>query len=100
MSLHYQHQRFPTPEVDYLPLTVELWDESQGKDVVSERYYLPIYIKGALPNSPPHASFINMYMMDVNQFVLTTIVPGIQFLFFILPHLFLLQNLILPYLEF
>lgn len=77
MNLHYQHLRSPTPEVDYLPLTVELWDAASGEDAVSERYYLPIYIKGALPNSPPHASFVNMYMMDVDQFVLSTIIPGV-----------------------
>ncbi|XP_076440206.1 LOW QUALITY PROTEIN: FRAS1-related extracellular matrix protein 1-like [Babylonia areolata] len=77
MNLHYEHLRSPTPEVDYLPLTVELFDSSVSEDVVSERYYLPIYIKGALPNSPPHASFINRYMMDVDQFVLSTIIPGV-----------------------
>nr|KAG5697393.1 hypothetical protein BaRGS_008819 [Batillaria attramentaria] len=77
MNLHYEHLRSPTPEVDYLPLTVELFDPSVSEEVVSERFYLPIYIKGALPNSPPHASFINMYMMDVDQFVLSTIIPGV-----------------------
>lgn len=77
MNLHYEHLRSPTPDVDYLPLTVELFDPSVSEEVVSERFYLPIYIKGALPNSPPHASFVNMYMMDVDQFVLSTIIPGV-----------------------
>lgn len=77
MNLHYEHLRSPTPDVDYLPLTVELFDPAVSADVITERFYLPVYIKGALPNSPPHASFINMYMMDVDQFVLSTIIPGV-----------------------
>ncbi|XP_035826441.1 FRAS1-related extracellular matrix protein 1 [Aplysia californica] len=77
MNLHYEHLRSPTPDVDYLPLTVELYDPAVSDEVVSERFYLPVHIKGAFPNSPPHASFINMYMMDVDQFVLSTIIPGV-----------------------
>ena len=45
--------------------------------MISERFYLPIYIKGAIPNSPPHASYINSYIMDVDQFVLSTLIPGV-----------------------
>ncbi|XP_013072951.2 FRAS1-related extracellular matrix protein 1-like isoform X1 [Biomphalaria glabrata] len=77
MNLHYEHLRSPTPEVDYLPLSVEVYDPAVSDEVVSERFYLPIHIKGAFQNSPPHASFLNMYMMDVDQFVLSTVVPGV-----------------------
>ncbi|GFR64515.1 FRAS1-related extracellular matrix protein 1 [Elysia marginata] len=77
MNLHYEHLRSPTPDVDYLPLSVELYDPTLNDEVVSERLYLPIHIKNAFPNSAPQASFINMYMMDVDQFVLSTIVPGV-----------------------
>ncbi|CAL1546387.1 unnamed protein product, partial [Lymnaea stagnalis] len=77
MNLHYEHLRSPTPDVDYLPLSVEVFDPAVSDDVISERFYLPIHIKGAFQNSPPHASFINQYMMDVDQFVLATVVPGV-----------------------
>lgn len=77
MNLHYEHLRSPTPDVDYLPLSVELYDPAVSDEVISERFYLPIHIKGAFQNSPPHASYLNMYMMDVDQFVLSTIAPGV-----------------------
>lgn len=77
MNLRYEHLQKPTPDVDYLPLSIELFDPEVSDDTVTERYFLPIYIKGALLNSPPRSSFMSMYMMDVDQFVLTTIIPGI-----------------------
>ncbi|XP_059163073.1 FRAS1-related extracellular matrix protein 1-like [Physella acuta] len=77
MNLHYEHIRSPTPDVDYLPLSVEVYDPAVSDEVISERFYLPIHIKGAFQNSPPHASFFNMNMMDVDQFVLTPITPSI-----------------------
>lgn len=77
MNLHYEHLQKPTPDVDYLPLSIELFDPEVSDDIITERYFLPIYIKGALLNSPPRSSFMSMYMMDVDQFVLSTIIPGI-----------------------
>lgn len=77
MNLHYEHLQKPTPDIDYLPLSIEVFDPEVSDDILTERYFLPIYIKGALLNSPPRSSFMSMYMMDVDQFVLTTIIPGI-----------------------
>lgn len=76
-KLYYQHIRSPNPDVDYLPLKVELHDPGVSDDVTIERFYLPIHIKGALPNSPPRSSFMSIYMMDVQQFVLSTLLPGV-----------------------
>ncbi|XP_052685461.1 FRAS1-related extracellular matrix protein 1-like isoform X2 [Crassostrea angulata] len=76
-KLYYQHVQSPNPDVDYLPLTVELHDPDISDDVMIERFYLPIHIKGALPNSPPRSSFMSIYMMDVNQFILSTLLPGV-----------------------
>lgn len=76
-KLYYQHIQSPNPDVDYLPLTVEIQDPDISDDIIFERFYLPIHIKGALPNSPPRSSFMSIYMMDVNQFVLTTLLPGV-----------------------
>ncbi|XP_060082236.1 FRAS1-related extracellular matrix protein 1-like [Ylistrum balloti] len=77
MHLHYEHLRGPSPDVDYLPLKVELTDPSISDETIIESYYLPIHIKGAIPNTPPRSSFMSMYMMDVDQFVLSTIIPGV-----------------------
>jgi len=77
MHLHYEHTRAPNPDVDYLPLTVELFDPTISDEIITESYYLPIHIKGALPNTPPRSSFMSMYMMDVDQFVLSTILPDV-----------------------
>ena len=76
-NLHYEHIRSPSPDVDYLPLTIELHDPSTSDEVKVERFFLPIHIKGALENSAPRSSFMSMYMMDVDQFVLSTIIPGV-----------------------
>lgn len=77
MELRYEHLQKPTPDVDYLPLSIELYDPEESDDLKTENFYLPIYIKNALLNSPPRSSYLSMYMMDVDQFILTTIIPGI-----------------------
>ena len=77
MELRYEHLQKPTPDVDYLPISIELFDPEASDEVMTERFFLPIYIKNALLNSPPRSSFMSMYMMDVDQFVLSSIIPGI-----------------------
>lgn len=77
MELRYEHLQKPTPDVDYFPLSIELYDPEGSEEFKTERFFLPIYIKNALLNSPPRSSYKSMYMMDVDQFVLTTIMPGI-----------------------
>lgn len=77
MELRYEHLQKPTPDVDYLPLTIELFDPEASDEVVTEKFYLPIYIKNALLNSPPRSSYDSEYMMNVDRFSLTTIIPGV-----------------------
>ncbi|KAK3579867.1 hypothetical protein CHS0354_025772 [Potamilus streckersoni] len=77
MNLYYEHLGSPSPDIDYLPLSIEVHDPESGEETITERYFMPIYIKGALPNSPPRSSYMSMYMMDVDQFILSTIIPGI-----------------------
>ena len=77
LGLRYRHLAPPTPDIDYLPLAVEVSDPSKGEDPVREYVYLPIRIRGALPNTPPKASFINSYLMEVDEFVITTIDPEV-----------------------
>lgn len=77
MELRYEHLQKPTPDVDYLPLSIELFDPQTSDEIITERFYLPIYIKNALLNSPPRSSYKSEYMMKVDRFSLTTIIPGI-----------------------
>lgn len=76
MDLRYEHLKSPSPAVDYLPLVIDLYDPS-SKDEISESFFLPIFVQNAFPNSPPRASFKSMYIMDVDQFILTTLIPGV-----------------------
>ncbi|XP_029654417.1 FRAS1-related extracellular matrix protein 1-like, partial [Octopus sinensis] len=76
MDLRYEHLKSPSPAVDYLPLVIDLYDPSSN-DEMSESFFLPIFIQNAFPNSPPRASFKSMYIMDVDQFILTTLIPGV-----------------------
>mgnify|MGYP000190424408 CR=1 FL=1 len=77
MELRYEHLQKPTPDVDYFPLSIELFDPQTSDEIVTERFYLPIYIKNALLNSPPRSSYKSEYMMKVDRFSLNTIIPGI-----------------------
>ena len=77
MRLHYKHHGSPNPDVDYLPLTVELEDSTFDNEKVVANFYLPIHIKGAASNTHPRSSFSSRYMMDVDLFVLTTLIPGV-----------------------
>ncbi|XP_074642151.1 FRAS1-related extracellular matrix protein 1-like [Tubulanus polymorphus] len=76
MQLQYEHLVPSTPEVDYIPLTVEVNDPNVG--IITEQMYLAIDINGAFPNMPPKASFMSEYLLDVGEFVLTVISPNIM----------------------
>ncbi|XP_013409601.1 FRAS1-related extracellular matrix protein 1 isoform X2 [Lingula anatina] len=76
VQLRYEHLSPPTPNMDYLPLKVELYDPSVSTELVVERIFLPVHIKPAFPNMPPQAAFMSSYLMDVDQFVLATLEPA------------------------
>ncbi|XP_064624368.1 FRAS1-related extracellular matrix protein 1-like isoform X2 [Lineus longissimus] len=76
LGLQYQHLVPPTPDMDYIPLKVQVNDPLKG--IIIERLYLPIIITGAFPNVPPNAAFMKAYLMDVDQFVLTIVSPNIM----------------------
>ncbi|KAH3695332.1 FRAS1-related extracellular matrix protein 1-like [Dreissena polymorpha] len=77
MELQYEHLQKPTPDVDYLVLSIELTDPKVSDVTIAERFFLPIYIKNALLNSQPRSSSKSMYTMEVDQFVLTPLIKGI-----------------------
>ncbi|KAA8582572.1 hypothetical protein FQN60_006243 [Etheostoma spectabile] len=62
MGLRYQHIDPPSPDVDYIAIRLDLKDTRSGS----------VYqIVGAMPNQPPKASFMSMFILEVDQFILT-----------------------------
>ena len=78
LGLRYKHLSPPTPHVDYLPLAVEVSDPAHGEQPVTEHTFLPITIKGAFPNMAPKAALLSSYIMEVEQYVLTTLDPEVM----------------------
>lgn len=37
----------------------------------AESVWLPVLIHGAMQNQPPHAAFMSMFILEVDQFILT-----------------------------
>ncbi|KAL2089664.1 hypothetical protein ACEWY4_014352 [Coilia grayii] len=70
-GLRYQHLSPPSPEIDYIPIRVELRDKSSRTLLKAESVWLPVLIHGAMANHPPHAAFISMFILEVDQFILT-----------------------------
>uniref|UniRef100_A0A6Q2YFW8 C-type lectin domain-containing protein n=1 Tax=Esox lucius TaxID=8010 RepID=A0A6Q2YFW8_ESOLU len=66
-ALKYQHLRPPSPEIDYIPIRVELRDQTSRTEAV----WLPVLIHGAVQNQPPQAAFMASFILEVDQFILT-----------------------------
>uniref|UniRef100_A0A8P4KJE7 Fras1 related extracellular matrix 1b n=1 Tax=Dicentrarchus labrax TaxID=13489 RepID=A0A8P4KJE7_DICLA len=62
-GLKYQHLSPPSPEIDYIPVRVELREQ--------ESVWLPVLIHGAMQNQPPQAAFMASFILEVDQFILT-----------------------------
>uniref|UniRef100_A0A7N8XN69 Fras1 related extracellular matrix 1b n=1 Tax=Mastacembelus armatus TaxID=205130 RepID=A0A7N8XN69_9TELE len=63
-GLKYQHLSPPSPQIDYIPIRVELREQS-------EAVWLPVLIHGAMQNQPPQAAFMASFILEVDQFILT-----------------------------
>ncbi|XP_053368460.1 FRAS1-related extracellular matrix protein 1b [Clarias gariepinus] len=70
-GLKYQHLSPPSPEIDYVPLRVEIRDQNTRALLQAESVWLPVLIHGAMQNQPPHAAFMSMFILEVDQFILT-----------------------------
>ncbi|GCB77756.1 hypothetical protein scyTo_0020031, partial [Scyliorhinus torazame] len=71
MGLRYHHLSPPSPDVDYISISLELVD-SRSKNVhKTENAWIPVRIRNAFTNQPPKASFIAMLILEVDQFILT-----------------------------
>ncbi|XP_075943318.1 FRAS1-related extracellular matrix protein 1a [Anarhichas minor] len=71
MGLRYQHRDPPSPDVDYIAIRLDLMDTRSGSTYQSEQAWIPVYIVGALTNQPPKPSFMSMFILEVDQFILT-----------------------------
>ncbi|XP_076880729.1 FRAS1-related extracellular matrix protein 1b [Brachyhypopomus gauderio] len=72
-GLKYQHLRPPSAEIDYVPVRVELRDQSTRALLEAESVWLPVLIHGAMPNQPPSPAFMSTLVLEVDQFILTPV---------------------------
>ncbi|XP_053178655.1 FRAS1-related extracellular matrix protein 1b [Scomber japonicus] len=72
-GLKYQHLSPPSPEIDYIPLRVELREKTTRTLLESEAVWLPVLIHGAMQNQLPQAAFMPSFILEVDQFILTPI---------------------------
>ncbi|KAM4642173.1 FRAS1-related extracellular matrix protein 1-like [Discoglossus pictus] len=71
MGIKYQHLSPPSPDVDFIPLQVELRYGENRKQVQTQNIWIPVRIAGAVPNTLPRAAFMPMFILEIDQFVLT-----------------------------
>ncbi|XP_040887458.1 FRAS1-related extracellular matrix protein 1a [Toxotes jaculatrix] len=71
MGLRYQHVDPPSPDIDYIAIRLDLTDTRSGSIYQSEQTWIPVRIVGAMPNQPPKPSFMSMFILEVDQFILT-----------------------------
>ncbi|XP_029473303.1 LOW QUALITY PROTEIN: FRAS1-related extracellular matrix protein 1-like [Rhinatrema bivittatum] len=71
MGLRYQHLSPPSPDVDYIPIQVEIRDEKSRFQLQTENVWIPVTIKGAVANTQPQAAFMPMFILEIDQFILT-----------------------------
>ncbi|XP_075472114.1 FRAS1-related extracellular matrix protein 1-like [Ascaphus truei] len=71
MGIKYQHLSPPSPDIDYIPVQVEFRDGENRKPLQSQNVWIPVMIKGAVPNTPPRAAFMSIFILEVDQFILT-----------------------------
>ncbi|XP_038570885.1 FRAS1-related extracellular matrix protein 1b isoform X2 [Micropterus salmoides] len=70
-GLKYQHLSPPSPELDYIPISVELREQGTRALLETESVWLPVLIHGAIQNQPPQAAFMASFILEVDQFILT-----------------------------
>ncbi|XP_053199816.1 FRAS1-related extracellular matrix protein 1a [Scomber japonicus] len=71
MGLKYQHIDPPSPDIDYIAIRLDLKDTRSGSIYQTEQAWIPVRVIGALPNQPPKPSFMSMFILEVDQFILT-----------------------------
>ncbi|XP_010158210.1 PREDICTED: FRAS1-related extracellular matrix protein 1 [Eurypyga helias] len=73
MGIRYQHLDPPSPDIDYIPVRLDLTDSRSKMLHKTEYAWLPVQIKGAIPNQIPKAAPVAKFILEVDQFILTPI---------------------------
>uniref|UniRef100_A0A8C1Q2N5 FRAS1-related extracellular matrix protein 1 n=1 Tax=Cyprinus carpio TaxID=7962 RepID=A0A8C1Q2N5_CYPCA len=71
MGIRYQHTDPPSPDIDYIAIRLDLTDTRSRSIIQSEQAWIPVTIKDAMPNQPPKPAFMSMFILEVDQFILT-----------------------------
>ncbi|XP_008107564.2 FRAS1-related extracellular matrix protein 1 isoform X2 [Anolis carolinensis] len=71
MGLRYQHISPPSPDKDYISIQVEIIDKKSRFQQQAENVWIPVKIKGAIPNVKPQAAFMAMFILEIDEFILT-----------------------------
>ncbi|XP_068031800.1 FRAS1-related extracellular matrix protein 1 isoform X2 [Anomalospiza imberbis] len=73
MGIQYRHLDPPSPDTDYIPVRLDLSD-SRSKILHKTEYaWLPVQIRGAVPNQIPKAAPMAKFILEVDQFILTPV---------------------------
>ncbi|XP_069482158.1 FRAS1-related extracellular matrix protein 1 [Ambystoma mexicanum] len=70
-GLRYEHLEPPSPNTDYISIRLDLTDSRSKTIYQSEHAWIPVHIKGAIPNQIPRAAFMSSFILEVDQFILT-----------------------------
>ncbi|NXU95636.1 FREM1 protein, partial [Xiphorhynchus elegans] len=73
MGIQYRHLDPPSPDIDYIPVRLDLTDRRSKTLHKTEYAWLPVHIKGAVPNQIPNAAGMAKFILEVDQFILTLI---------------------------
>ncbi|XP_007465709.1 PREDICTED: FRAS1-related extracellular matrix protein 1 [Lipotes vexillifer] len=76
-GLRYQHLSPPSPHIDYISMRLDLTDSRSKIIYKSESVWLPVYIRAGIPNQIPRAAFMAMFILEVDQFILTSLTTSV-----------------------
>lgn len=76
-GFHYQHMQPPSPNIDYIPIQLDLTDRRSKTIYKSESAWLPVFIRVGIPNQAPRAAFMAMFVLEVDQFILTPLTTSV-----------------------
>lgn len=76
-GFHYQHMQPPSPDIDYIHIQLDLTDRRSKTVYKSESAWLPVYIRVGIPNQAPRAAFMAMFVLEVDQFILTPLTTSV-----------------------
>nr|XP_051701478.1 FRAS1-related extracellular matrix protein 1 isoform X2 [Oryctolagus cuniculus] len=77
MGLRYHHTAPPSPNVDYISIQLHLTDSRSKIVYKSENVWLPVYIRAGIPNQIPRAAFMATFILEVDQFILTSLTTSV-----------------------